>query len=105
MKMILKPEMMCLRNAKNYLTNWSLISQKPVLKREMVYRKRKDCVKCRITLGLTKTRMDLIKEAINLARESDQISYMFADINCSLFVKLSNGSFKFFNITDDLNNV
>ena len=75
------------------------------IEREMVYRKRKDCVKCRITLGLTKTRMDLIKEAINLARESDQISYMFADINCGLFVKPSNGSFKFFNITDDLNNV
>ena len=73
--------------------------------RTMVYRKRKDCVKCRITLGLTKTRMDIIKEAINLARESDHISYMFADINCSLCVKLSNGSFKFFNITDDLNNL
>ena len=73
--------------------------------RTMVYRKRKDCVKCRITLGLTKTRMDIIKEAINLARESDHISYMFADINSSLCVKLSNGSFKFFNITDDLNNL
>ena len=49
--------------------------------------------------------MDIIKEAINLARESDHISYTFADINCSLCVKLSNGSFKFFNITDDLNNL
>ena len=72
--------------------------------RTMVYRKRKDCVNCRITLDLTKTCMD-IKEAIDLARDNDHISYAFADINCSLCVKLSNGSFKFFNTIDDLNNL
>ena len=71
----------------------------------MVYRKRKDCVNCRITLDLTKTRMELLKETIDLARESDHISYAFADINCSLCVKLTNGSFKFFNTIDDLNNL
>ena len=69
----------------------------------MVYRKQKDCVKCRITLDLTKTRMDMLKEAIDLARESDHIIYAFVDINCSLCVKLSNGSLKFFNTIDDLN--
>ena len=31
MEMILKPQMMCLTNALNYLTNWSLIFQEPVL--------------------------------------------------------------------------
>ena len=71
----------------------------------MVYRKRKDCVNCRILLDLTKTCMDILKEAIDLARESDHISYAFADTNCSLCVKLSNGSFKFFNTIDDLNNL
>ena len=71
----------------------------------MVYRKRKDCVNCRITLDLTKTRMDILKEAIDLARESDHISYAFADINCSLCVNRTNGSFKFFNTIDDLNNL
>ena len=49
--------------------------------RTMVYRKRKDCVNCRITLDLTKTCMDILKEAIDLARESDHISYAFADIS------------------------
>ena len=73
--------------------------------RTMVYRKRKDCVNCRITLDPTKTRMEILKEAIDLARESDHISYAFADINCSLCVKLTNGSFKFFNTIDDLNNL
>ena len=66
----------------------------------MVYRKRKYCINCRITLDPTKAHMDILKEAIDLARESDLkviISYVFADINCSLCVKLSNGSFKFFN--------
>ena len=32
--------------------------------------------------------MDLLKEAIDLARESDHISYGFTDINCSWCVKL-----------------
>ena len=63
----------------------------------MVYRKRKDCVNCRITLNLTKTRMDILKEAIDLARKSDIISYALANINCSLRVKLTNSSFRFFN--------
>ena len=47
--------------------------------------------------------MDILKEAIDLARESDHISYAFADINSSLCVKLNNGSFKFFDTVDDLN--
>ena len=56
----------------------------------MVYHKQKDCVNCRITLDLTKTHsMEILKEAIDLARESYHISYDgFADINCSLCVKL-----------------
>ena len=73
--------------------------------RTMVYRQRKDCANYSITFDLTKTRMDILKEAIDLARESDHISYTYADINCSLCVKLTNGSFKFFNTIDDLNNL
>ena len=49
--------------------------------------------------------MDILKEVIDLARESDHISYVFADINYSLYVKLSNGLFKFFNTVNDLNNL
>ena len=71
----------------------------------MVYRKRKGCVNCSITLDLTKTRIDILKETIDLALESHHISYAFADINCTLCVKLTNGSFKFFNTIDDLNNL
>ena len=58
-----------------------------------------------ITLDLTKTRMDIIKEAIDMARETYRISYTVADINCSSCVKLSNGSLKFFNTIGDLNNL
>ena len=71
----------------------------------MVYSKRKDCVNGRVTFDLTKTRMDILKEVIDLARERNHISYAFADINCNLCVKLSNRSFKFFNTIDDLNNL
>ena len=49
--------------------------------------------------------MGILKEAIDLSRESDHISYALADINCSLCVKLSNGLFKFFSTNDDLNNL
>ena len=73
--------------------------------RRIVYRKRKDCVNCRITLDLMETRMDILKEAIDLARESKRISYAFADSNCNLCVKLCNGSFRFFNTIDDLVNL
>ena len=62
-------------------------------------------VNCRITLELTKYRIYLLKEPIGLARGSDHISYVFADINCSLCVKLPNGSTKFINTIDDLNNL
>ena len=48
-----------------------------------------------MTLDLTKTRMDILKEAIDLVRESDHISYAFADTNCSLSVKLTNDLFNF----------
>ena len=47
--------------------------------------------------------MEIFKETIDLAWENDHISYALADIECSLCVKLSNGSFKFFNTIDDLN--
>ena len=49
--------------------------------------------------------MGIFKEGIDLARESDHISYVLADINCILCVKLTNGSFKFFSTIDDLNNL
>ena len=71
----------------------------------MVYHKWKDCLNCRITLDRAKTRMDILKKAINLAWESDQISYTFTDINCSLCVKLTNGSFKFFDTMIHLSNL
>ena len=71
----------------------------------MVCHKQKDCINCRITLDLMKTHMGILKEAIDLSRESDHISYALADINCSLCVKLSNGLFKFFTTNDDLNNL
>ena len=68
----------------------------------MVHNKRKDRVNCRITLDLTKSCMDI---AIDLAWESDHISYSFADISCGLCIKLFNASFKFFNTIDDLSNL
>ena len=55
----------------------------------MANRKWKDCINCRMTLELTKTLIEILREALDLDQESDCISYAFADINCSLCVKLS----------------
>ena len=70
--------------------------------RTIVYRTQKDCFNSRITLDLTKTLMDILKDAIDLARESDHNSYALAYHMC---VKLSTVLFKFFNTIDDLNNL
>ena len=63
----------------------------------MVYHKQKDCVNHSLP--------NENSYGIDLAMESDHISYAFADINWSLYVKLTNGPFKFFNTIDDLNNM
>ena len=66
----------------------------------MVYCEWKDCINYRINLDLRNTCEDMLKETIDLAKESDHISYALADINCSLCVKLSNASI---DTVDDLN--
>ena len=59
----------------------------------------------RSTFDLTKTRMDILKEATDEARKSDHIGYAFANINRSFCVKLSKGLFKFSNTIEDLSNL
>ena len=69
-------------------------------RRTMVYRKRKDCINLVSLLTLWKFVWTDLKRLLIW----HHIRYVFKDTNCSLFVKLTNGSFKFFNTIDDLNN-
>ena len=47
-------------------------------------------------------RKNKLEESLTECENSLEV-YAFTDINCSLGVKLFNGSFKFFNTIDDLN--
>ncbi len=70
--------------------------------RTSVYRKRKTARNVKIRLDLTRTRLSILKDADELTKSRDDISFIFADINCSLAAKLANGDFIFFDSINDL---
>ncbi len=70
--------------------------------RTSVYRKRKTARNVKIRLDLTRTRLSILKDADELTKSRDDISFIFADINCRLAAKLANGDFIFFDSINDL---
>ena len=71
--------------------------------RTMVYRARKKAATAKVRLDLTKQRLSLLKKAKDLVEErKDILDYAFADINCSLAVKLVNGNFVHFTSIESL---
>ena len=71
--------------------------------RTMVYRARKKAATAKVRLDLTKQRLSLLKKAKDLVEErKDILDYAFADINCSLAVKLVNGNFVYFTSIESL---
>ena len=46
---------------------------------------------------------DLLKEARTRIKDVDSVEYAFADINCSLGLRLKYGRFRFFNSSEELN--
>ena len=71
--------------------------------RTKVYRKRKTVKDVKIRLDLTRTRLGILKDADDMTKSRDDITFVFADINCRLAAKLANGDFIFFESIDDLN--
>ena len=65
--------------------------------RTLVYRNRKkakDNVKIRV--DLTSKRMKILNAAMDIAKQSPIIDFVFADINCNVAAKLTNGNFLYF---------
>ena len=65
--------------------------------RTPVYRNRKkakDNVKIRV--DLTPKRIKILNAAMDIARQSPIIDFVFADINCNVAAKLTNGNFLYF---------
>ena len=47
-----------------------------------------------VSVDLTRRRYLLLKTAKGIIKDNPDISYVYADINCSLGIKFKNGSFK-----------
>ena len=70
-----------------------------------VYRKRRATDKYRISVDLTKLRLDLLKSARDMVENIQYVDYVFADVNCQLRVKLKDGSFFNFNNESELEEI
>ena len=46
--------------------------------------------------------MKELKTIKGLIKDNPNVSYVYADINCSLGIKFKNGSFKYFNSLNEL---
>ena len=51
----------------------------------------------RVSLDLTKRRYNLLKIAQGTVKEMDNVSFVCADVNCSLAIRFKNGTIKHFN--------
>ena len=77
-----------------------IVKFKGFIQRTKVCRARKHKSDISIQLDLTKRRYDLLKEARARIKDADGMEYAFADINCSLGLRLKNGRFRFFNLSE-----
>ena len=50
-----------------------------------------------ISLDLTKRRYNLLKFTQGIVKEMDNVSFVCADVNCSLAIRFKNGIIKHFN--------
>ena len=70
--------------------------------RTAVYRGRKKLESQKVRLDLTARRAKLLSKARLMVKDNPNVEYSFADVHCRLGIKLTNGSFKFFNSEEDL---
>ena len=58
-----------------------------------------------VSVDLTRRCYLLLKTAKGIIKGNLNISYVYADINCSLGIKFKNGSFKYFNSLNELHSL
>ena len=75
--------------------------------RNRIYRARKDghSKGISVRLDFTKRRLNILNEARNITKNSSNVEFVFADINCRLGVRFVNGPLRFFNSLAELNNL
>ena len=87
-----------------------IVKFKSFSSRTSVYKKRpkwsqENRSNVRFAVDLTKRRFALKNKAIELVKGIDAVDFVFADINCSLCLRLTNGEFKYFSTEEDLLNI
>ena len=50
-----------------------------------------------VSLDLVKQRYNFLKFAHEIVKEMDDVSFVYADVNCSLAIRFKNGIIKYFN--------
>ena len=58
-----------------------------------------------VSLDLTKRRCSLLAKAKSIIKDNPTVMFAFADINCSLALKLNDDKFHYFNSEDELNKI
>ena len=58
-----------------------------------------------VSLDLTKRRYSLLAKAKSIIKDNPAVMFAFADINCSLALKLNDDKFHYFNSEDELNKI
>ena len=58
-----------------------------------------------MSLDLTKRRYLLLAKAKSIIKDNTTAMFAFADINCSLGLKLNDDKFHYFNSEDELNTI
>ena len=58
-----------------------------------------------VSLDITKRRYELLKHAKGIVKHYPEVSFAFADVNCSLGMRLNNNTFCYFNDEEQLDNI
>ena len=68
-------------------------------------RKKPGLISFSVSLDLTKRSYSLLAKAKSIIKDNPAVMFAFADINCSLALKLNDDKFHYFNSEDELNKI
>ena len=63
----------------------------------LLYKNRKKLVHAKVYLDLTKSKFKFLKRCQEKVLDSRKVDYVFADVNCAICARMSNGAFRYFN--------
>ena len=73
--------------------------------RTRFYRSRKKLSAAKVYLDLTQAKFKLLTSSQEKVRGSTVVDFVFADVNCALCARMTNGNFKFFSSQEQLDKI